>query len=172
MAMATVTPCTSRPFSLYHPVETLRISSLPSQLKLNRLRGSSSAFNSQFRRGIRALSHKVSCIGHSNASVVTGDSWDKLILNSEIPVLVEFYASWCGPCRMVHRVIDEIAIDYKGRLDFFVLNADDDPKVADKYEIKAVPIVLLFKNGEKQHSIVGTMPREFYVSAIEKVLSS
>lgn len=106
------------------------------------------------------------------ASVVTGNSWDKLILNSDTPVLVEFYASWCGPCNMVHRVIDEIATDYSGKLKCFVLDADCDPEVAENYEIKAVPVVLLFKNGVKRESVMGTMPKEFYTAAIERVLAS
>lgn len=104
--------------------------------------------------------------------MVTGKSWEKLILGSDIPVLVEFYASWCGPCGMVHRVIDEIATEYSGRLKCFVLDADNDLKVAENYDVKAVPVVLLFKNGEKCDSVIGTMPKEFYVAAIERVLAS
>lgn len=73
---------------------------------------------------------------------------------------------------MVHRVIDEIAGEYNGKLNCFVLNTDNDLPIAEDYEIKAVPVVVLFKNGEKRESIVGTMPKEFYISAIERVLKS
>ncbi|KAM7518056.1 hypothetical protein LguiB_017018 [Lonicera macranthoides] len=107
----------------------------------------------------------------NKATVVTGRSWDKLVLKSEMPVLVEFHASWCGPCRMTHRVIDEVATEYAGRLKCYVLHADNDLEVAENYDIKAVPVVLLFKNGEKCASVAGTMPKEFYVAAIERVLS-
>ncbi|KAL1337248.1 thioredoxin M3, chloroplastic isoform X1 [Arachis duranensis] len=106
------------------------------------------------------------------ATPVTKDLWENLILNSETPVLVEFYANWCGPCKMVHRVMDEIEIEYAGKLKCFKVNTDTDMEIADDYEIKAVPVVLLFKNGEKCDSVIGTMPKEFYVAAIERVLKS
>ncbi|KAG6408929.1 hypothetical protein SASPL_131957 [Salvia splendens] len=121
----------------------------------------------QARKSVRVSSH-----GDSRTAVVTGKSWDKLIIDSELPVLVEFYASWCGPCRMVHRVIDEISTEYSGRLKCFVLDADTDSQMAADYDIKAVPVVLLFKNGEKRDTVVGTMSKDFYVAAIERILAS
>lgn len=69
-------------------------------------------------------------------------------------------------------MIDEIAGEYAGRLRCFMLNTDTDLTIAEDYEIKAVPVVLLFKNGEKRETVVGTMPKEFYISAIERVLKS
>ncbi|KAK4752136.1 hypothetical protein SAY87_020934 [Trapa incisa] len=106
------------------------------------------------------------------ASVVTKGSWDSQVLHSETPVLVEFYASWCGPCRMVHRIMEEIAEEYEGKIKCFMLNTDDDLEVAEDYEIKAVPVVLLFKNGKKCESVVGTMPKDFYIAAINRAMES
>ncbi|CAI8618427.1 unnamed protein product [Vicia faba] len=112
-----------------------------------------------------------SLLQQTRATPVNKDLWDNSILKSETPVLVEFYANWCGPCRMVHRVIDEVATEYAGRLKCFVLNTDADMQIAEEYDIKAVPVVLLFKNGKKFDAVVGTMPKEFYVSAIERMLN-
>ncbi|GAY54901.1 Thioredoxin M3 [Citrus sinensis] len=150
-----------------------RVSSFPSHTP-NKLSFPSHFYakNATFKAPNRSLSLKVLCVRESRAAVVTKDSWEKSILNSDTPVLVEFYASWCGPCRMVHRVIDEIAGEYAGRLRCFMVNTDTDLTIAEDYEIKAVPVVLLFKNGEKRETVVGTMPKEFYIAAIERVLKS
>ncbi|XP_076886481.1 thioredoxin M3, chloroplastic-like [Bidens hawaiensis] len=103
---------------------------------------------------------------------VTPKSWNPSILKSETPVLVEFYANWCEPCNMVHQLIDEIATDYAGRLERVAINVEEEPRFAEEYDIKVVPIVVLFKNGEKQESVVGTMPKDFFVAGIERVLAS
>ncbi|XP_043708231.1 thioredoxin M3, chloroplastic-like [Telopea speciosissima] len=126
---------------------------------------SSSSDHKDFTRSIQATRYY-------DAPMVTGDSWDEFILNSDTPILVEFFAPWCGPCRMVHRVIEEIASEYAGSLKCFILNTDQDLEIADNYGIDSVPVVLLFKNGEKRLSLVGTLHKENYVAAIEKLLVS
>lgn len=120
----------------------------------------------------RQHSHLTWCMQQTIAVPVTTELWENLILNSENPVLVEFYASWCSPCKMLLQVIDEIASEYAGRLKCFSLNTDSDLQIAQDYEVKAVPMVLLFKNGQKCDSVIGTMPKKFYVAAIERVLKS
>ncbi|XP_038996246.1 thioredoxin M3, chloroplastic-like isoform X2 [Hibiscus syriacus] len=133
---------------------------------------SSSRISFPSKNASYSLPKPLEAFSSPESKVVTKDTWEKSILNSDSPVLVEFYASWCGPCRMVHRIIDEIVGEYAKRLNCFILNTDNDFQIAEDYEIKAVPVVLLFKNGEKRESIVGTMPKDFYIAAIERVLKS
>ncbi|KAK9096956.1 hypothetical protein Sjap_022453 [Stephania japonica] len=94
----------------------------------------------------------VDCIRPGEVTVVVGDTWDELV-PSNSPVVVEFWADWCGPCRMVHREIAEIVKEYAGRISCLMVNADEDIEVAEKYGINVVSVVLLFKNGEKRDSI-------------------
>ncbi|KAG4209297.1 hypothetical protein ERO13_A03G188500v2 [Gossypium hirsutum] len=126
----------------------------------------------KLRRNATSITLKTLFAHDPKAAVVTEDTWEKSVMNSDAPVLVEFYASWCGPCMMVHRIIDEIASEYAGRVSCFILNTDTDFPVAEVYNIMAVPVVLLFKNGERKESVVGTMPKEYYIAAIERILKS
>lgn len=155
----------SRPQTRYGVVSANSLSQMPQSNRVGL------PFRAQRKLEART-SVRASSLGDNRTAVVTGKSWDKMIIDSELPVLVEFYASWCGPCRMVHRVIDEISTEYSGRLKCFVLDADTDSRIAEDYDIKAVPVVLLFKNGEKRDSVIGTMPKDFYVAAIERVLAT
>ena len=91
----------------------------------------------------------------SKPVLVEDSSFDKLVLQSNIPVLVDFWAPWCGPCRMVGPVVDELAEEYEGRVSFGKVNVDENPKIANKYGVKSIPTLIVFKDGKPVSTIVG-----------------
>ncbi|KAF8411696.1 hypothetical protein HHK36_004254 [Tetracentron sinense] len=102
--------------------------------------------------------------------VVTDKSWNDQVITSENPVLVEFWAPWCVPCRMIAPVIDELAKEYAGKIVCLKLNTDDSPTIATQYGIRSIATVLLFKNGEKKESVIGAVPKSTLTTTIEKYI--
>ena len=106
----------------------------------------------------------------SSASQVTDSSFKGEVLESDVPVLVDFWAPWCGPCRMVAPVVDEIAEQYEGQVKVVKLNTDENPQVASQYGIRSIPTLMIFKGGQRVDMVVGAVPKTTLANTIEKYL--
>jgi thioredoxin 1 len=101
---------------------------------------------------------------------VTDENFEDEVIGSELPVLVDFWAVWCGPCRMVAPFVEQIAEEHKDRLKVAKLNVDENQGVPAKYGIMSIPTLLLFKDGELKETIVGALPKDKIVQSISKHL--
>lgn len=106
----------------------------------------------------------------SAAAQVTDSSFDQEVLDSDVPVLVDFWAPWCGPCRMVAPVVEEIASQFEGKIKVAKVNTDENPQVASKYGIRSIPTLMIFKGGQKVDMVVGAVPKTTLVNTLEKYL--
>jgi thioredoxin 1 len=102
--------------------------------------------------------------------VVSDANFDTEILKSETPALVDFWAAWCGPCRAIAPVVEELAQDYQGKVKVAKMNVDDNPKTPQKYGIRAIPTLIIFKGGQVLDQITGAVSRSVIENAIKKAL--
>ncbi len=107
----------------------------------------------------------------SSALTITEEGFQSDVIDSDIPVLVDFWATWCGPCRMVAPIVEELAEEYDGRLKVGKVDVDTQQKIASDFGIRSIPTLLLFKDGKVADQIVGAVPKKQLVEKVESILS-
>ena len=105
------------------------------------------------------------------ANIVTGtlENFDSVI-NGELPVLVDFWATWCGPCRMVGPFIEQLADEYEGRVTFMKVNVDEQPELCERFRINSIPNLVLFKDGDIVEQSAGARPKALIAAMVDQVL--
>ena len=103
-----------------------------------------------------------------NVQTFTDSNFDQSVLQSGQPVLVDFWAEWCGPCKRLGPTIDQLAAEYAGKVTVGKLNVDENPNIAVKLQIRGIPAVMLFKGGQVVEAVVGLQPKENFKQAIDK----
>lgn len=103
----------------------------------------------------------------TNANALTDKDFEDTISNSSKPVLVDFWASWCGPCQILGPMIEEVAEEVKETADVYKINVDENPETSGKYSIMSIPTVMIFKAGEVKETIVGVQSKDVYIQALK-----
>jgi thioredoxin 1 len=105
----------------------------------------------------------------TNILILTKENFDQQVIKSQTPVLVDFWAEWCGPCKMIAPILDELADEYSGRVNIGKVNIDDHQALAAEYGVRAIPTLLLFQNGEVAEQIVGLRSKRDLKASFDKV---
>ena len=108
------------------------------------------------------------------AKVIHGETktFEGEVLNSNLPVFVDFWAEWCGPCRAIGPILDQLAVDFDGKVKVVKINVDENAELAERYGVQAIPTLLIFKNGQQVDRIVGAAPKSRYSEKLEEVISN
>jgi len=101
---------------------------------------------------------------------VNDAEFDTVVIDSDLPVLVDFWAEWCGPCKMIAPVVEELAVEYDGKVKFAKMNVDDNPQTSAKYGVRSIPTLLIFDRGAPVGQIVGAVPKSVLQSRLEEAL--
>ena len=102
---------------------------------------------------------------------VSDDTFDQEVLKSGTPVLIDFWAPWCAPCRAISPVVEELSREYAGKLKVVKMNVDDNPQTPSRYGVRGIPNLIVFQNGEVKEQIVGAVPKAHLVQALAKILA-
>ncbi|MEK7348596.1 MAG: thioredoxin [Candidatus Eisenbacteria bacterium] len=102
---------------------------------------------------------------------ITDSTFDTEVLQSQVPVLVDFWATWCGPCKMIAPVLEEVAKQYEGKVKVAKVDVDNNVRIATKYDIRSIPTLYIFKDGKVVQTIVGAVPKSRLTTALDGVLA-
>lgn len=106
----------------------------------------------------------------SNLVEITENNFEQEVISSDVPVLIDFWAVWCGPCKMVAPIVEELATEYAGKLKVGKCDVDSNQSIAVKYGIRSIPTLLVFKNGEVVQQMIGASPKQVIQSKVDEIL--